>query len=195
METWKEVCNGFYDVSDLGNVRRAKPGISTFVGRPVSPMACGSGYQQVQLNDGQTSKRFYVHALVMLAFVGLRPKGMVINHKDLNKQNNRLENLEYVTQKQNCAHSFMAQGRKRGPKKPASEPKGRPTGDSHWSKRNPEKVARGSRMPHSKMDAEMVVEARTRVAAGETQSAVAKEMKVSVAQMSRIIRRTRWTYV
>jgi len=195
METWVDVFNGFYEVSDRGNIRRAKPGISTFVGRPVTPMASGSGYKQVQLSDGISSKKYYVHALVMLAFVGPRAKGIVINHKDLDKSNNSLDNLEYVTQKQNCAHSFIAQGRKRGPRKPKSPPKGKQSGDTHWSKRMPERIARGAKMPHSKITAEMVASARSRVALGETQSSIAKEYGISVAQMSRIIRGTRWTYV
>jgi len=195
METWVEVFNGFYEVSNMGNIRRARPGISTFVGRPVTPMASGAGYKQVQLSDGVSSKRMYVHAIVMTAFVGPREKGMVVNHKDLDKGNNRLDNLEYVTQKQNCAHSFMAQGRKRGPRKPKSPPKGKQAGDAHWSKRMPERIARGAKMPHSKITAEMVASARSRVALGETQSSIAKEYGICVAQMSRIIRGTRWAHV
>jgi hypothetical protein len=50
-------------------------------------------------------------------------------------------------------------------------------------------------MPHCKLTPELVVSARVRVASGESQTLLAAELGISVAQMSRIIRRTRWTYV
>ena len=61
--------------------------------------------------------------------------------------------------------------------------------------RLPERIARADRMPHSKMTPEMVAAARDRHSRGEKQKDLAAEYGVSVAQMSRIIRRTRWTHV
>ena len=46
---------------------------------PVLPMASATGYMQVQLG-GDEKRRAYVHHLVMEAFVGRRPDGMVVNH-------------------------------------------------------------------------------------------------------------------
>lgn len=194
METWKEVHHGFYEVSNLGNVRRAKPGISTFVGRPVLPMISAGGYMQVHLG-GMTSRRAYVHHLVMEAFVGPRPRGMVVNHKDGDKQNNAFDNLEYVSPTENCNHAIKNIGRRKGPAKPKDPPKGLQTGDKHWTNRTPDRIARGARMPHSKMTPEMVMLARERYSHGEKQKDLATEYGVSVAQMSRIIRRTRWVYL
>lgn len=193
-ETWKEIHDGFYEVSDLGRIRRAKPGISTFVGRIVSPNLGAGGYLQVQLN-GSIKQRRYLHHLVAESFLGPRPDGHVVNHKDCNRQNNALENLEYLTYSQNSRHAFLRNGRPKGPTKPKVPLKGKQVGDKHWSRRNPHLIARGTKMPHCKLTPELVVSARVRVASGESQTLLAAELGISVAQMSRIIRRTRWTYV
>jgi hypothetical protein len=42
-----------------------------------------------------------VHTLVAEAFLGRRPDGMVVHHKDHNRRNPRLENLEYITESLN----------------------------------------------------------------------------------------------
>lgn len=192
-EIWKPWRDGTYEVSDAGNIRRAKPGISTFVGRPVKPMVAAGGYTQAQLKSDGKSIRAYVHHVVMEAFVGDRPKGMVVNHKDLNRQNNALANLEYITQKENCAHALSHGSRARGPSMPPRPLKGKQMGESHWTHRMPERIARADRMPHSKMTPETVAMARDRVAGGEKQCVVARDFGISVGQMSRIVRGTRWT--
>jgi hypothetical protein len=58
--------------------------------------------------------RAYVfgHQLVLEAFVGPRPPGQEVNHKDGNPSNNRLENLEYVTKSENITHSYRVLGRR-----------------------------------------------------------------------------------
>lgn len=186
---WRD---GTYEVSNMGQIRRAKPGISTYVGRPVKPSCGAAGYMQAQLVSDGKSQRVYVHHAVLEAFVGPRPVGMVVNHKDSDRQNNVLANLEYVSQRENCLHALALGRRERGPSMPKQERKGPQRGENHWTRRMPERVARADRMPHSKMTAELVAIARSRVAAGEKQCAVAREYGVSVAQMSRIIRGTRW---
>ena len=54
--------------------------------------------------------QFRVHRLVMEAFVGLRPHDMVTNHKNGDKGDNRLENLEYCTQQENIDHAIDVLG-------------------------------------------------------------------------------------
>lgn len=191
-EVWKPWRDGTYEVSDSGNIRRAKPGISTFVGRPVRPSVGGSGYAQAQLSSDGKSCRVYVHHAVMEVFVGMRPVGFVVNHKDSNRQNNALENLEYVSQRDNCIHALNSGRRLRGPSMPKPSPKGFQKGDAHWTRRMPDRIARADRMPHSKLTQELVRQARARVSAGEKQSQIAIEYGVSAGQMSRIIRGTRW---
>lgn len=73
----------------------------------LSPTLMKIGYRLVTLSLGSipTRKKKYVHELVAAAFIGPRPAGHQINHIDGNKQNNRVENLEYVTHAENGRHA------------------------------------------------------------------------------------------
>lgn len=64
------------------------------------------GYKKVQVKTPQGIKNKLVHRLVLEAWVGPCPEGCVTNHKNGDKQDNRLENLEYCTQSENMAHSY-----------------------------------------------------------------------------------------
>ncbi|WP_372011438.1 HNH endonuclease signature motif containing protein [Paenibacillus chitinolyticus] len=61
-----------------------------------------SGYYFVSYN----SKTYLTHRLVAQYFIDPIPKGMVVNHKDGNKTNNHVDNLEIVTYKENTRHAF-----------------------------------------------------------------------------------------
>lgn len=61
----------------------------------------GRGYPVVRINH----RNLYVHKAVMLTFIGLA-NGLHVNHKDGVKINNNLDNLEYVTPKENIRHAF-----------------------------------------------------------------------------------------
>jgi hypothetical protein len=64
------------------------------------------GYKKVGLKTADGIKNKLVHRLVLEAWVGPCPPGCVTNHKNGDKTDNRLENLEYCTQSQNMAHSY-----------------------------------------------------------------------------------------
>lgn len=125
MEIWKEVPtivgkNGSftpykYEVSNMGRVRTKKQRY----GRPrkdtgrrvdlaeyryISGRPDKAGYIQYELYDDQAKgKNIRGHVLVMQAFVGVPSKGQVVCHYDDVKDNNRLDNLRYDTQKANLA--------------------------------------------------------------------------------------------
>ena len=63
------------------------------------------GYKSVSLREGGAQKTFLVHRLVCAAFLPRDERRPNVNHKDGNKANNHIENLEWVTQKENIDHA------------------------------------------------------------------------------------------
>ena len=111
MEEWKAIpgYEGFYSVSNLGRVRaeqRQVPGkmssIRTLPQKLMTPTN-NDGYLQIRLSRNKSSICRKVHALVMMAFVGKRPDGMEVAHKNGIRSDNRLENLRYDTKLGNCS--------------------------------------------------------------------------------------------
>lgn len=123
-EEWREITgtNGIYQVSSFGQVRRSRPGTSTMAGRLLAPSPSVDGYPLVVLTINGKGKREAVHRLVASAFLGEKPPGTEINHKDANKTNNRPENLEYITHRENMIHASLngCFGDRRGEKGPSS---------------------------------------------------------------------------
>ncbi|PGM34663.1 hypothetical protein CN941_25860 [Bacillus cereus] len=70
--------------------------------------------EDFSLNGGQPNKKYlsthgvYVHILVAETWIGPIPDGYTVNHKDLNKFNNDVENLEIVTLADNVRHAFKS---------------------------------------------------------------------------------------
>lgn len=71
-------------------------------GKVLQPYCNGkAGYFQLKIHNGGKYKHEYVHRLVWMAFKGEIPEGYEIEHKDDDKSNNALSNLELFTRKQN----------------------------------------------------------------------------------------------
>lgn len=110
-EEWRPVVGyeWIYQVSNLGNVRsidRIDSRKHKRVGVVLKRMIDSHGYYEVNLCKNGRVKPTQVHKLVMRAFVGERPDGCDINHKDGNKTNPSVDNLEYVTEGYNVQHAF-----------------------------------------------------------------------------------------
>lgn len=105
-EIWKLCVNDNYEVSNHGRFRRATPGRKTNAGQLIKPMLLKIGYYYVGPTVNGKNKHFYIHHLVAEHFIGPRPEKMDINHKDGNKTNNHVSNLEYVTHGDNMRHAF-----------------------------------------------------------------------------------------
>lgn len=101
-ETWLKI-KGYeeYEVSDLGNIRSLNYN-RTGETKLLKPGLGKRGYLNVLLRKNGKTKNFLVHRLVVEAFIGPIPKGLVVNHRNEDKRDNRLVNLEVITQKQNC---------------------------------------------------------------------------------------------
>lgn len=101
LEEFKEFpLNTEYKVSNLGNVLSAK------TGKVMKLQTTKDGYKRVGLVVDGESKKFLVHRIVAKTFLGLPKGGLVVNHKDGNKSNNSVENLEWTTILGNNKHAF-----------------------------------------------------------------------------------------
>ena len=107
METWKDIkgYEGIYQISDKGRVRSLdrldNKGRKTH-GRILAVKHDGGGYCQVALSKDGKQKYPKIHRLVALHFIPNPDNKPQINHKDENKENNSVENLEWVTSKENA---------------------------------------------------------------------------------------------
>lgn len=113
-EVWKSVVGyeGYYEVSDLGRVRsldrttlrdnRHGKQPTKIKGR-IMKQGVRAGYPYVNLCVNNFRKKRPVHRLVAEAFLGT---GEEVNHKDGNKLNNHINNLEWCTRAENHIHAL-----------------------------------------------------------------------------------------
>lgn len=127
-EIWQDIPDylGLYKVSNFGRVQSLaryvprKNGQMGFVPeRELKPGTDRHGYKNVVLSKNGTHKTFTIHKLVALAFIPNPEQLPEIDHKDGTRTNNRVENLQWVTRKQNAnnpiskyRYSEMAKARK-----------------------------------------------------------------------------------
>lgn len=119
-EIWKDLkeYENLYQISNLGRVkslqrRKSNYNQKGFTGtfkliqeKILKPKVDRKGYLYVQLYKNGKSKMFKVHRLVAQTFIpNLRNKPQV-NHKDGNKQNNFIDNLEWCTNTENQKHAW-----------------------------------------------------------------------------------------
>jgi hypothetical protein len=108
IETWKPIpgYEGYYSISSIGRVRRDRGGQGSIAGRVLTCKIARNGYARLHLSRRNRKKLFFVHRLVLLAFVGPPPfDGAVVNHLDGDKRNNKLENLAWCSVTENNRHA------------------------------------------------------------------------------------------
>lgn len=124
-ELWKDVpgYEGYYIVSSLGRVRSvpriAGNGIGRGRCRPIPATVLKTtpdknGYAKVVLCVDNIRQSVAVHRLVALAFLGEDPHRPYVNHKNGVTNDNRIENLEWVTAAENAHHAIHVLGRQYG---------------------------------------------------------------------------------
>jgi hypothetical protein len=173
MEEWRAVIGyeNIYEVSDRGRVRR------TNTEQIRKPRNHKGGYLYVDLGKGRRYAhghylrgyftRFYIHRLVACMFIGPIPYKYEINHRDGNKKNNSLQNLEVVTSSENHKHAAR-----------------------HGL------AARGELNGMAKLNDEAVREILLRYAnGGGTYQQLAIDYGVCSATIGQIIRREHWVHV
>lgn len=124
-EVWKDIegYEGHYQISSFGRVLsirrrvwRSHQGYVWIAERVMKPRPV-KGYAWVNLALCGTCRSLAVHLLVMRAFGREKPSGThQVNHKDGNKQNNSIDNLEWVTPRENVIHAHQF-GLRNGPEK------------------------------------------------------------------------------
>lgn len=115
---WKDIeFNTNYEVSDTGIVRR-KDNNNVLKG------CITSGYRSVKLTfENSRQQRFYVHRLVAMHFIPNDNKNKIlVNHKNGNKLDNRVENLEWVTPRENNLHYYQKIQKEKKERKNGNKP-------------------------------------------------------------------------
>ena len=113
MEVWREIAGTECMVSNLGRVACR--------GMILTPQKDPEGYERLTVGN---RRRERVHILVADAYIPNPENKSQVNHKDGNKSNNRVDNLERVTPKENAQHASKNGLLRHGKKRPVIAKKG-----------------------------------------------------------------------
>ena len=166
MEIWKEVKGSYgpYEVSSEGRMRRK--------GRILKTRANPKfGYVQIRMYKSESVKDTsypLVHRLAVEAFIGPIPEGHQVNHKNGNRSDNRLENLEIVTASANNLHM--------------------------WRELNRSKDV-GSQHPRSVLTEADVLRIREQHLFGAKQTDIAQIFGIDKTTVRDIVHRRHWTHI
>jgi hypothetical protein len=168
MEIYKKIPNfSLYEASNLGNIKTYnwKNTKKTAVLKPAKDK---KGYlRTVLIRDDGKYCTIKVHRIICMAFLGdLSTKE--VNHKDGNKSNNNIENLELVTHAENVQHSF----------------------------KNKLQSNIGEKNPISKLNEIKVIEIRSKFKKHiYTREMLAKEYNVSIACIKDVLIKRSWSHI
>lgn len=168
METWKPIpgYSKFYEASENGAIRRIAGSERCKTNRLIQPKVSRQGYLQISLSAYGIRRMFNVHQLVAWAFLGHQKVGETVNHINGNKSDNRVLNLEYLTQADNNRHARDELG-----------------------------VWVGENNGRSKLTENNIREIRTRTANGEQYTSLANEYGVSVVALRNAAIGKTWKHI
>lgn len=171
MNAWKDIpgYEGLYQVNLLGQVKRLGGSVGCKNDRLLKIRLSAGGYKSVALSKNSKPKETAIHRCLMLAFVGFPPTPLhEVNHKDGNKLNNDLSNLEWVTASENMKHAITT-GLK--------------------------KAKQGKNNYAAKLTDCKVMEIRRRFAAGERHGNLGKEFGISANHVRDIAAGNKWKHL
>lgn len=167
-EIWKKIPEfENYEVSNFGNVKRTVFKTKNLQPKLLKFNLSNKGYYKVVLFKNNKRYENFVHRLVMKTFIGKCPDNFEVNHINAVRNDNRLENLEYITRSGNKKHSFQFG---------LSDTKGTKNG-------------------RAKLDELKVKEIKRRLLEGEKQSKLAREFGVTFMTISLIRQGKNWSHV
>lgn len=99
----KSIINNYdnYEIDTNGNI------YSKSYGKYLKPYSNGRGYMMVRLVNNDGKKPFKIHRLIALQFIPNIDNKKFVNHKNGIKNDNRIENLEWVTHSENIKHAYL----------------------------------------------------------------------------------------
>ncbi len=105
IEIWKDIkgFEGKYQISNFGNVKNLNYYRKGIV-KILKPIKHNSGYNAINLSFKGKNKQYLIHRLVAETFIPNPNKYEFVNHKDENKRNNKVENLEWCTKSYNAIY-------------------------------------------------------------------------------------------
>lgn len=125
LKIWNPILGyeGLYEISNYGEV------FSILKNKIITPEVIKGKYLRIGLTKNGVRKRYLVHRLVLCNFVEHREyPEYEVNHKDFNPKNNRVDNLEWVTQQENINYSLKVGCALL----PAMKESGRKLGNRYW---------------------------------------------------------------
>lgn len=164
MELWKDIpgFEGEYQASNLGRIKSLAKSYKTGCGYirqvPDRIMSCNKltpkGYMRVRIKN----KTYQLHRIVALTWLNKIEGKDQVNHKDGDKTNNKIDNLEWVTNQENRDHAV---------------------------KNN--LIAIDKKCPHTKYSKELVLKIRELHSSGMTQYSIAKLFDLKVGYVHRVV--------
>lgn len=111
---WKPVINyeGIYEVSNYGDIKSVDRIVNSKTkrfckGTIIKQNKDEDGYNSIHLYKNGKRRVFFVHRLVISSFIGIDKNKTQVNHKNGNKSDNNINNLEWMTPLENTRHAWQ----------------------------------------------------------------------------------------
>lgn len=171
IEIWKDVVGfeGIYQISNTGKVKGLPR--KYLIERLLKPYISEHGYLMVRLYP--SGKHKTIHRLLAEAFIPNPDNKPFVNHKDANKQNNDLNNLEWVTRLENIHHAVRL---------------------GLYNCKN-RRSFKGRHHPLTTLNEDIVLDIREKYSKGANRYQLAEEYSISYNIVNKIVNRITWRHI